>query len=162
MQSPATNFESHVRTIRELVVKAYRQCKRFLDYLGKRRPHADLSTREGNYEGVAKISLNKFRCIFPIGLTVEAFTPFSSMCKVIPEVAPIWASPFVSKSVDDLFVLNASFPRQENIVHYLQVRQAVASMPKAMMFDESITWARTSCATGLTKTCANNSKKLTA
>ena len=33
MQSPAMNFKSHERVIRELIVKAYKQCRRFLDYL---------------------------------------------------------------------------------------------------------------------------------
>jgi hypothetical protein len=33
MQSPATNFPSHQRVIKDLIVKAYQQCKRFLEYL---------------------------------------------------------------------------------------------------------------------------------
>jgi hypothetical protein len=137
MQSPATNFESHVRTIRELVLKAYRQCKRFLDYLASGGDMPVYRLRDGNYEEVAKINLKNFRCVLPIGLTVEAFTPFSSMCKEIPEVAPILGRhAFVSMSVDDLFVLGRFLPSAGEFLHYLQVRQAVAGMPQAMMFDE--------------------------
>jgi hypothetical protein len=137
MQSPATNFESHVRTIRELVLKAYRQCKRFLDYLASGENMPIYRLRNGNYEEVAKINIKTFRSIFPVGLTVEAFTPFSSMCKTIPEVAPIHGRhAFVSMSVDDLFVLDRFLPSAGEFFHYLQVRQAVASMPRAMMFDE--------------------------
>ncbi|MFZ3349511.1 MAG: hypothetical protein WA268_01400 [Xanthobacteraceae bacterium] len=137
MQSPATNFESHVRTIRELVLKAYRQCKRFLDYIASGGDKPIYRLRDGNYEEVAKINITKWRSVFPIGLTVEAFTPFSAMCKIIPEIVPIAGKyPFVSMSVDDLFVLNRFLPSAGELSHYLQVRQAVAGMPQAMMFDE--------------------------
>lgn len=137
MHSPATNFDRHIRTIRELVVKAYRQCKRFLEYLAGSNEMPIYRLRDGEYEEVAKLRLRDFRRILPIGLTVEAFTPFSSMCKEIPEVAPILgAHPFISMSVDDLFVLNRFLPTTGELFHYLEVRQAVAGMPKAMIFDE--------------------------
>ncbi|MFD9900267.1 hypothetical protein [Mesorhizobium sp. NPDC059025] len=137
MHSPATNFDRHIRTIRELVLKAYRQCKRFLEYLASGNEMPIYRLTDGKYEEVAKLRLSDFRRILPIGLTVEAFTPFSSMCKEIPEVAPILgAHPFISMSVDDLFVLNRFLPTTGELFHYLEVRQAVAGMPRAMMFDE--------------------------
>jgi hypothetical protein len=59
------------------------------------------------------------------------------MCKEIPEVVPILgAHPFISMSVDDLFVLNRFLPSTGELFHYLEVRQAVAGMPKVMIFDE--------------------------
>jgi hypothetical protein len=110
MQSPATNFASHIRTIRELVLKAYRQCSRLIEYLAIGGDQPIFRLTEGKYEEVAKINLNNFRCVFPIGLTVEAFTPFSAMCKEIPEVVPILGRhAFISVSVDDLFVLGRFF-----------------------------------------------------
>src|SRR3546814_17692084 len=39
-------------------------------------------------------------------------------------------------SVDDLFVLNRFRPTAGHFVHYLKVRQAVAGIPSAMLFDE--------------------------
>jgi hypothetical protein len=136
MHSPATNFDRHVRTIRELVLKAYRQCKRFLEYLGSGDEVPIYRLRDGCYEELAKLRLKSFRRILPIGLTVEAFTPFSSMCKEIREVAPILgAHPFISM-LDDLFVLNRFLRSTGELFHYLEVRQAVAGMPKAMIFDE--------------------------
>jgi hypothetical protein len=137
MHSPATNFDRHIRTIRELVLKAYRQCKRFLEYLASGDQMPIYRLKDGKYEEVAKLRLKSFRQILPIGLTVEAFTPFSAMCKEIPEVSPILgAHPFISMSVDDLFVLNRFLPSTGDLFHYLEVRQAVAGMPRAMMFDE--------------------------
>jgi hypothetical protein len=137
MQSPATNFQSHIRTIRELVLKAYRQCKRFLDYLASGTDMPIYRLKDGRYEEAGKINLKNLRCIYPIGLTVESFTPFSSMCKEIPEVVPILGKhPFVSMSVDDLFVLKRLLPSAGELFHYLEVRQAVAGIPQAMIFDE--------------------------
>ena len=137
MHSPATNFDRHIRTIKELVLKAYRQCKRFLEYLASGDQMPIYRLNDGKYEEVTKLRLKNFRRVLPIGLTVEAFTPFSSMCKEIPEVAPILGIyPFISMSVDDLFVLNRFLPSTGELFHYLEVRQVVAGMPKAMMFDE--------------------------
>ena len=137
MQSPATNFASHLRTIRELVLKAYRQCDRFLKYLASGTDMPIYRLRNGDYEEVAKLNLNTFRHILPIGLTVEAFTPFSAMCKEIPEVKPILGNhPFISMSVDDLFVLSRFLPTGGELFHYLEVRQAVAGIQRATIFDE--------------------------
>jgi hypothetical protein len=137
MHSPATNFDRHVRTIRELVLKAYRQCSRFLEYLSSGDEMSLYRLKNGTHEEVGKLRLKNFRRVVPIGLTVEAFTPFSAMCKQIPEVAPVLGiHPFISMSVDDLFVLNRLLPTTGELFHYLEVRQAVAGLPKAMMFDE--------------------------
>lgn len=137
MQSPATNFASHLRTIRELVLKAYRQCNRFLEYLTSGVDMPIYRLKERKYEEVAKLNLNTFRRVLPIGLTVEAFTPFSAMCKQIPEVKPILGKhPFISMSVDDLFVLCRFLSTGGELFHYLEVRQAVAGIPRATIFDE--------------------------
>lgn len=137
MHSPATNFDRHIRTIRELVLKAYRQCKRFIEYLASADQVPIYCLKDGQYQEVAKLRLKDFRRVLPIGLTVEAFTPFSAMCKELPEVTPILGShPFVSMSVDDLFILNRLLQTTGELFHYLEVRQAVAGTPKAMMFDE--------------------------
>ncbi len=138
MQSPATNFASHERVIQSLIFEAYRQCKRFLDYLASAPEVALHKLTDGEYVEVGRIRLDQFRLILPIGLTVEAFTPFSAMAKELPEVVPILgAHPFISMSVDDLFVLNRFLPTTGELVHYLSVRQKVAGLKGALLFDES-------------------------
>jgi hypothetical protein len=68
---------------------------------------------------------------------VEAFTPFSAMCKELPAVTPILNKhPFISMSIDDLFVLQRFLPSAGILFHYLSVRQHVAGIRDAMMFDE--------------------------
>jgi len=137
MQSPATNFTSHERVIQDLIVKAYRQCRRFLDYLAGQAETPIFSFVGGSYVEIARLKRSAFRRIFPIGLTVEAFTPFSAAAKELAEVQPILGShPFISMSVDDLFVLNRFLPTTGQLAHYLDVRQQVAGLPKALLFDE--------------------------
>lgn len=137
MHSPATNFKSHERVIRNLIIKAYDQCKRFIEYLASAPEVPVFNLIDGEYVEVGKLRERNFRLILPVGLTVEAFTPFSSMCKEWDEVQPILGKhPFVSMSVDDLFVLNRFLPTTGELFHYLEVRQAVGGIKRAMIFDE--------------------------
>lgn len=137
MHSPATNFDRHERAIRDLIIKGYEQCKRFLAYLAS-APSVSLYERKaGTFVEVGTVTQRQFRLILPIGLTVEAFTPFSAMCKEFPEIQPILGKhPFISMSVDDLFVLNRFLPKSGELLHYLEVRQQIAGIPNAMLFDE--------------------------
>lgn len=137
MQSPALDFVRYVRAIQDLVVKAHKQCRRFFDYLASADEVPIFALRDGQHVEVAKIQLSKYKQAFPIGLTVESFTPFSSMCKTLPGMEPILGRfPFVSMAIDDLFVLNRFLPTTGSLLHYLHVRQQVAGIPEAMMFDE--------------------------
>jgi hypothetical protein len=137
MQSPATNYASHERTIGELLLRAYGQCRRFVEYLASAREVPLFELSEGEYVEVRRLRSADYRVVLPIGLTVEAFTPFSAMAKELPGVDPIVSKfPFVSMSVDDLFVLARFLPTTGELLHYLSVRQQVAALRGAMLFDE--------------------------
>jgi len=137
MHSPATNFKSHERAISNLIVKAYEQCARFVKYLHSDAVVPVYAMRDGEYVEVARLQAAKFRKILPIGLTIEAFTPFSSMSKELPQIVPILDRyPFISMSVDDLFVLTRFLPTTGELLHYLEVRQSVAKIRRATIFDE--------------------------
>lgn len=137
MHSPATNFDRHERTIQELIIKAYEQCKRFLSYLATAAEVPIYGRVNGEFVEVERLRLADYRLIIPIGLTVESFTPFSAMSKEFPEIQPILDKhPFISMSVDDLFVLTRFLPTTGELLHYLEVRQAVAGIRRAMLFDE--------------------------
>ena len=137
MDSPATNFESHVRAVQRLVLDAYAQCKRFFEYAAS-KPVVSLFRRvDGTYVEVHQLRLSKYRLALPIGMNVENFSPFSTMCKELSTVEPILGRhPFLSMSVDDLFVLNRFLPTAGELFHYLEVRQQVAGLRRAMLFDE--------------------------
>ena len=100
MHSPETDFARHIRAVQDLVVKAYRQCRRFLEYLASAPEVPIFQLIGGQHQEVAKLRLEDFRKIFPIGLTMEAFTPFSAMCKRLAEVQPLLGKHhFISMSV---------------------------------------------------------------
>ncbi len=137
MQSPATSYASHERVIGDLLLKAYSQCRRFVEYLASAREVPLFALSDGQYVEVRPLRLADYRVVLPIGLTVEAFTPFSTLAKELPGVEPILGKhPFVSMSVDDLFVLSRFLPTTGELLHYLSVRQQVAEIRGAMLFDE--------------------------
>jgi hypothetical protein len=137
MHSPAVHFERHVGTIQELVVKAHHQCERFLEYAASAAEVPLYQLVQGTHREVRRLRLAAYRVVLPIGLTVEAFTPFSSMCKRLNEVHPILGKhPFISMSIDDLFVLARLLPTSGELIHYLSVRQRVAGLKDVFVFDE--------------------------
>ena len=102
IDSPATNFQRHVRVIQNLIIKAYKQTKRFFDYLASADEVALYAHTDNEYIEIQRIRLSDFRLLIPIGLTVESFTPFSTMCKVFPEILPnLGKYPFLSMSIEE-------------------------------------------------------------
>jgi hypothetical protein len=135
--SPATDFDRHSRSIHDLIVKAYDQCHRFLQYLASADEVPIFRREADRYVEVDRIRLADFRVVLPIGLTVESFSPYASLAKLFPGAGPILGRhPFVSLSIDDLFVLRRFLPTGGELLHYLEVRQAVAGIPEAILFDE--------------------------
>lgn len=137
MHSPEMHFDKHVRTVQALVVKAKQQSERFFRYAASAPEVPLYKLEDGKYVEVHRLRLAQYRLAIPLGLTVEAFTPFSSMSKRLPEMAPILGKyPFVSMSVDDLFVLTRMLPTTGELLHYLSVRQRVAAQHDVALIDE--------------------------
>lgn len=135
--SPALDFKRHAQSVQDLVVKAYRQCERFFNYLNSADEVPLYKRADGKYEECGRIRHCDYRVMLPIGLTVESFSPFSSFCKELPQVEPLLGKyAFVSISIDDLFVLRRILPTPGLFAHYMEVRQAVAGMRCAHLFDE--------------------------
>jgi hypothetical protein len=135
--SPAGDFDRHAQSVTDLVVKAYRQCRRFFEYLNSADEVALFARRNGKYEECGRIRREDYRVLIPIGLTVESFSPFSTFCKELPEIQPLLgAHPFISMSIDDLFVLRRFLPAPGEFAHYMTARQAVAGLRGVHLFDE--------------------------
>jgi len=135
--SPALDFKRHAQSVQDLVLKAYRQCKRFFDYLNSAVEVPLYNLVNGKYEECGRVRRSDYRVMVPIGLTVESFSPFSTFCKDFPEVEPLLGKHgFVSMSIDDLFVLKRILPTPGVFAHYMEVRQAAAGMRHAHLFDE--------------------------
>lgn len=135
--SPALDFKRHAQSVQDLVIKAYRQCERFFNYLNSAEEVPLYKRADGRYEECGRIRRSDYRVMLPIGLTVESFSPLSSFCKELPQVEPLLGKyAFVSMSIDDLFVLRRILPTPGLFAHYMEVRQAVAGMRRAHLFDE--------------------------
>ncbi|SDZ61709.1 YecA family protein [Pseudomonas sp. NFIX28] len=135
--SPALDFGRHAQSVQDLVIKAYKQCERFFNYLNSADEVPLYHLVDGKYEECGRIRRSIYRVMVPMGLTVESFSPFSAYCKELPQIEPLLGKhAFVSLSIDDLFVLRRFLPTTGGFVHYMEVRQAVAGMRQAHLFDE--------------------------
>lgn len=135
--SPALDFGRHAQSVQDLVLKAYKQCERFFGYLNSADEVPLYNLVDGKYKEFGRVRRSDYRVMVPIGLTVESFSPFSAYCKELPEVEPLLGKhAFVSLSIDDLFVLKRLLPTPGSFTHYMEVRQAVAGIRHAHLFDE--------------------------
>lgn len=135
--SPALDFGRHAQSVQDLVLKAYKQCNRFFTYLNSADEVPLYHLVNGRHEECGHIRRSDYRVMVPIGLTVESFSPFSTFCKELPQVEPLLGKhAFISLSIDDLFVLKRFLPTPGSFAHYMEVRQAVAGIRRAHLFDE--------------------------
>ena len=135
--SPALDFGRHAQSVQDLVLKAYKQCERFFNYLNSADEVPLYHLVDGKYEKCGCVRRSDYRVMVPIGLTVESFSPFSAYCKELPQIEPLLGKhAFVSLSIDDLFVLKRFLPTPGEFSHYMEVRQAVAGKRQAHLFDE--------------------------
>jgi hypothetical protein len=135
--SPALDFDRHAQSVQDLVIKAYQQCERLFNYLNSADEVPLFHLIDGKYEECARVRRSDYRVMLPIGLTVESFSPFSTYCKELPQIELILGKyAFVSLSIDELFVLKRLLPTAGEFVHYMEVRQAVAGIRRAHLFDE--------------------------
>lgn len=135
--SPALDFGRHAQSVQDLVLKAYKQCERFFNYLNSAEEVPLYHLVDGKYEECGRVRRSDYRVMVPIGLTVESFSPFSAYCKELPQIEPLLGKyAFVSLSIDDLFVLKRFLPTPGSFAHYMEVRQAVAGIRQAHLFDE--------------------------
>ncbi len=135
--SPAVDFDRHAQSIKDLILKAYEQCERFFNYLKSANEVPIYRLLGGKYEECHRLRRSDYRVMLPIGLTVESFSPFSSYCKELPQIKPLLEKhAFISISIDDLFVLKRFLRAPGLFTHYMEVRQAVAGIRRAHLYDE--------------------------
>jgi hypothetical protein len=135
--SPASDFGRHAQSVQDLVIKAYKQCERFFNYLNSADEVPLYHLVDGKYVECTRLRRAEYRVMLPIGLTVESFSPLSAFCKELPEIVPLLGRhAFISLAIDDLFVLRRLLPTPGEFAHYMEVRQAVAALRRAHLFDE--------------------------
>lgn len=135
--SPELDFKRHAQSVKDLIIKAYKQCERFFDYIKSKEEVPLFNLIDGKYKEICRIRHSDYRIMIPIGLTVESFSPFSAFSKNLPEIKPLLGQyGFVSISIDDLFVLKRMLPTTGVFAHYMEVRQAVSNLKQGLLFDE--------------------------
>ena len=138
MDSPAADFDRHMASVDRLIVKAYRQCKRFLRYMASADRVPIYGLHNGERVKIADLGLGAFRKVLPIGLTVESLSPLSTCLNNLAEISPLLGRHgFMSMSVDDLLVLRRFLPTAGELLHYLEVRQQAGTVPDTTVIDET-------------------------
>lgn len=136
--SPELDFEKYSARVEQLIQDAYRQSARFLAYANS-RTEVILYQRDAHNQKrpVGRLRLGDYRLVFPIGLTIESFVPFSAASKHLPGVEAILGRfPFIAMAIDDLFILNRFLPTAGELMHYLKVRQLLADNKALVLVDE--------------------------
>ena len=137
MHSPAADFDRHMKRVEGLIVSAYRQCSRVMEALTAAGALSIYELRNGRHEKVAELDIRDFRTVLPIGLTVEAMSPFSTCLSSLEGIKELpGGHGFMSMSVDDSLVLNRFLPTPGELLHYLEVRQRAVSVPDVIVIDE--------------------------
>ena len=137
MHSPAADFDGHMKRVEGLIVSAYRQCSRVMEALTAAGALPIYELRNGRYEQIAELQMRDFRTVLPIGLTVEAMSPFSTCLSSLEGIKSLpEGHAFMSMSVDDLLVLNRFLRTPGELLHYLEVRQGAVSVPDVIVIDE--------------------------
>ncbi|WP_353346903.1 SEC-C metal-binding domain-containing protein [Litorivita sp. NS0012-18] len=135
--SPELDFGRHAQSVQDLVLKAHQQCDRLFRYLDSAEEVPLYQRIDGKYQECGRVRRSDYRVLVPIGLTVESFSPLATFCKELPQVEPLLGQhAFISLSIDDLFVLKRFLPTPGFFAHYLEVRQSVARIRRAHLFDE--------------------------
>ena len=137
MHSPAADFDRHMKRVETLIVGAYRQCSRVMQAL-EAGALSIYELRNGTHEKVAELDMRDFRTVLPIGLTVEAMSPFSTCLSSLEGLKALPGShAFMSMSVDDLLVLSRFLRTPGELLHYLEVRQRAVNVPDVIVIDET-------------------------
>ena len=137
MHSPAADFDRHMKRVEGLVVSAYQQCSRVMEALTAAGALLIYELRNGRHETVAELDMRDFRTVLPIGLTVEAISPFSTCLSSLEGIKALpGGHSFMSMSVDDLLALNRFLRTPGELLHYLEVRQRAVSVPDVIVVDE--------------------------
>jgi hypothetical protein len=135
--SPELVFGRHAQSVQDLVLKARQQCDRFFRYINSADEVPLYQRTDGKYKECGHLRRSDYRAMVPIGLTVESFSPLAPFCKELPQVEPLLGQhAIISLSINDLFVLKWFLPTLGSFTHYLKVRQSVARIRRAHLFDE--------------------------
>lgn len=131
---PATDFDSYVQSIKDLLLKPSLQAKRFNDYLKSKE---QILIYDCNHNPLTSLKLSQFRHITACCVTIDNFTTFAAQAENLKPLGtdtkefPIW-----SISIDDLRVYSDIFDSPTVFTHFLEERKRAFQSPALSVNDE--------------------------
>lgn len=124
--SPTTDFESHIESLKNLVLKPAEQGRRFMAYLES----ADsVKLYDSNHNEIATVSRKQFEHVVICAITLDPFTELASKSQHLKKIGitvgpyPIW-----SISIDDLWVYSDVFTNPQVFLHYAKERMKALTL----------------------------------
>lgn len=135
-ESPYDDFEGHLRSIKDLILKPAKQASRFINLLKERK---SIEICNSNHLKLRDIRYNDYHSIIPLCVTLESMTflnstvsNFKSVLEDHDENNKMWAI-----SLDDLMVVVDLFENNPiRFCHYAKIRWNFAKNSQCEIHDE--------------------------
>jgi hypothetical protein len=134
---PDEEFASVLERLKRLTLDAHTQANRFLEYLDSRDEAPLFELVNGKYVQIDALKLIEYRAIVPMAVTIENLSPFGGLLKQLPDAGPLLGKyPFLVFAIDDLLPIAELLPDGGSLMHFLEVRQAIAERKNLRIHDE--------------------------
>ncbi|HEX2833929.1 MAG TPA: SEC-C domain-containing protein [Thermoanaerobaculia bacterium] len=132
--SPATDFEAHITSARELIEKPLLQGRRFVEYL---ESQTEVLIFDKEHQETARLRSAEFKSVFVCAITLDHLTEMAAQVEhlgplgVNVQPGSVWAF-----SLDDLRVFRDVFHNPLVFAHYASQRVRAAASPAIKLDDE--------------------------
>ena len=132
--SPATDFEAHIASIKNLVWKPAMQGSRFLSYLNSAE---NVPLFDSHHNQIDRISKSDFRHITICAVTVDPFTEIAAQIQHLHKIGvDVGAEPVWAISLDDLRVYVDIFDNPLIFLHFVEQRMQAFQSENIQCDDE--------------------------
>ena len=132
--SPTTDFNAHIESLKNLILKPADQGKRFVSYLSSA---SSVKLYDRNHTEVGAISRDQFEHITICAVTLDPFTEIASRTQHLNKLGidlgphPVW-----SISIDDLRVYTEIFENSLVFLHFVEARMKASKLDIVETEDE--------------------------
>lgn len=133
-EPPATDFDSYIESLRNLVLKPTKQGLRFSEYL---KSATEVRLFDNHHNEIGKISKKHFSHVTICAITLDSFTELASQFNQLNNLGlKIDDSPIWSLSIDDLRVYSEIFLNPLIFLHFVEQRIRAARSKTIRTEDE--------------------------
>lgn len=129
--SPMIDYKSHIKSFKDLVEKADKQCERTYEYVKKTNISKFYTSNK-----IEKFTLNQdeIREVYTMSITVDNFNEFEAKAEKIAFINMMLGS--IVLNIDELRVYNEYFDSPVYFLHYLKERKEAAKSKVLSLNDE--------------------------